>query len=286
MNSRLQAPAGIAHLSRSVLSRVLNRRLGLAALAVAVMTGWTGTVGAGDGLTSGIIGDDNRQIVTETAPPFTAIGHVNAGGERRYRNFCTGTLIAPGVVLTAGYCVMDMFKNTPLAAKDVHFVAGVRKDQAIGHSRGKCLKFPEGFEMRAPDRTLPDIGMQLVSDEFFKRNLAIIVLADAIPEAGTAALADGEAMKPGAGLIHAGYGSDRRYRLSADRSCKAVSISDGIAATTCDSLGASRGGPIFVDDAGALKLGAVLVGTLGKSEATLAVPLSEWPDMPLDANCP
>jgi protease YdgD len=268
------------------LSCELSRRLGLVALAVIAMTGRAGTAHANEDLRNGIIGEDNRGIVMEYAPPWTAIGHVNAGGERRYRNFCTGTLIAPRVVLTAGYCVMDMFRNTPLAAKDVHFVAGVRKDEAIGHSRGKCLKFPQGFKMRAPDRTLPDIGLQLVSDDFLKRNLAIIVLADAIPKAGTAAQAQGGAMKPGAGLIHAGYGSDRRYRLSADRSCKVVSFSDGIAATTCDSLGASRGGPVFVDEAGAPRLAAVLVGTLRKSEATLAVPLSEWPDMPLDASCP
>jgi protease YdgD len=264
----------------------VSRRIGFVALAVAAMAGWTGSACADDHLKTGIIGADNRETVADYAPPWTAIGHVNAGGERRNRNFCTGTLIAPKVVLTAGYCVMDMFKNTPLAAKDVHFVAGVRKDAALGHSRAQCLKFPKGFKMLAPDRALPDVGMQLVSDEFFKRNLAIIVLTDAIPKAGTAALARGEVMKPGAGLTHAGYGSDRRYRLSADRSCKVVSIANGLAATTCDSLGASLGGPVFVDEAGAPKLAAVLVGTVRKTEATLAVPLSEWPDMPLDASCP
>ncbi len=262
------------------------RRLRLVALAVALMTGGAGTARANDHLKIGIIGEDNREIVTDYAPPWTAVGHVNAGGERRNRNVCTGTLIAPRVVLTAGYCVMDMFRNTPLAAKDVHFVAGVRKDESLGHSGAQCLKFPQGFKMRAPERTLPDVGTQIVPEDFFKRNLVIIVLTDAIPKAGTAALAQGEAMQPGVGLIHAGYGSDRRYRLSADRSCKAVNIRDGVAATTCDSLGASRGGPVFVEEAGALKLAAVLVGTLRKTEATLAVPLSEWPGMPLDASCP
>jgi hypothetical protein len=71
-----------------------------------------------------------------------------------------------------------------------------------------------------------------------------------------------------------------------DRSCKAASIADGLAATTCGSLGASRGGPVLVDAAGTRKLAAVLAGTLRKAEASLAVPLSERPDMPLDASCP
>jgi hypothetical protein len=53
--------------------------------------------------------------------------------------------------------------------------------------------------MLAPDRTLPDIGSQLVKDEFFKRNLAFVVFDHAISKAGTAAQADEEAMKPRGG---------------------------------------------------------------------------------------
>jgi protease YdgD len=279
-------PEGVARVLLVLPFCQWNRRFACAALALLAVAGWMGTASADDHLQTGIIGEDNREIVKDYAAPWTAIGHVNAGGERRNRNFCTGTLIAPDVVLTAAHCVMSPFKDVPLPARDVHFVAGVRKDTSLGHSRGKCIKFAPGFKMRAPDRILPDIGMQLVGDGFFKGDLAVIVLEEEIAKAGTATLAGGQALMPGTGLVHAGYGSDRRYMLSADRACKVMRIEDGVAATTCDSRAGSSGGPVFADEAGELKLAAVLVGTLRKTEATLAVPVGEWEGLPLDGSCP
>ena len=91
--------------------------------------------------------------------------------------FCTGTLIAPTVVVTAGHCVTDTWSSRPIATSEVFIVAGVLDAQTA----------PSGN--RFPVRKLlahPDFG-DLVSDEPNTTGLgrygdiAILLLSRAIP---------------------------------------------------------------------------------------------------------
>ena len=258
----------------------------LVALLSATFMGSTGSPAshAEADSTPGIVGADNRIPVGSTDPPWSAIGHVNVSGYRLRRG-CTGTLIAPRVVLTAAECVIDPWEREPFAPNRIVFSAGVMKDTVVGRSGAQCIKFPDAYRYVGPDRLTPDLPYYQVPLEHYASGIAIIVLIDDIPNAGIYPLAKGEVFREGLALTHAAYPITRRYLLMADSTCRAVRRIDDLWLTDCDTDGPSYGGPVLVGRSGEFRLAAVMVGIITKT-ATVAVPLTAWSELPLGPNCP
>lgn len=231
----------------------------------------------------GIVGKDDRRIIDSWDHPWGAIGHINVSGYRM-RSQCTGTLIAPKIVLTAAHCLMDHWKRKPYPPHNIHFVPGVRRDKSLGHSKANCVRLPKSYQYVGPEKVLPSLPTQTVPFESFNLDVGIVVLADAMPM-DPIPLASDFKFSEGLALVHPAYAADRRFMLSADFTCNLISTRNGVWGTSCDTHPGSSGGPVLIKRNDEYLLAAVLVGS-SQRLMTFAVPISAWEDMSLSENCP
>src|SRR5262249_1800512 len=91
-------------------------------------------------------GKDQRVPMEPTAWPWQAIGRVNIT-DRVVGRYCTGTLVGPRLVLTAGHCLYDHRVGGWINAGRVHFVAGQARDTSAGHSAASAIILPPDLDI-------------------------------------------------------------------------------------------------------------------------------------------
>lgn len=232
----------------------------------------------------GIIGEDDRVPVLERGSPWDAIGQVNVGGFRSSRR-CTGTLVAPNIVVTAAHCLMDPWRKAPFPLHDIHFLAAVRGTERKGHSTAKCLHFPKNYEFVPPEKILPSMPAQKVPLPSLATDVVAIVLNEKLI-VDPAPLADEVVAQPGLRLVHAAYPADRRFVLTAHFNCHLLhaDLVGPLWFNDCDTHPASSGGPLFTQTDGTLRLAAIMLG--GDKHLNAALPISEWKHLTDESGCP
>lgn len=232
----------------------------------------------------GIIGEDDRVRVEARGAPWDAIGQVNVGGYSRVSK-CTGTMIAPDLVVTAAHCVIDPRRAGPFPLHDIHFLAGVRGGENGGHSTAKCLHFPVGyvFPPKGAPAAMPGRKVALAD---LATDVVEIVLNEKLDIAPVPVAKDAGS-RAGLSLVHAAYPADRRQVLSAHFGCHLLqsSLAPPLWLNDCDTHPASSGGPLLAEVDGALQLVAVMVAA-GNGSANVAVPIAGQSASMREKGCP
>lgn len=170
-------------------------------------------------------------LVTQNdARAWVAVGRLDTAGG----GFCTGTLIAPDVVLTAAHCVYDMKTGVLAKASAMTFRAGLTRGQVSAERRVAQVVPHEGFE--------PATGLNA---ENVVNDVALLRLETPIPvqDVPPFAVHSGPIEKGPVSVVS--YGRGRSDRLSRQKQCKVLERHDRLIAMDCDVTFGSSGAPVF-----------------------------------------
>jgi secreted trypsin-like serine protease len=177
----------------------------LSALAVLVLAA-TATAAHGPKATASVIGGHNATIAEFPSLAFIEGVQATAGYA------CTGTVVAPRVILTAGHCVEDIESSSIVEPKLIAVATGASNLQKIQRAEisqvERVLAYP-GFD---PTQLHGDAGLLILSAPVSAPPIALATSADAA------------LYEPGGQLTVAGWGIDNRTTGHAPNQLQAATV--------------------------------------------------------------
>jgi V8-like Glu-specific endopeptidase len=216
-------------------------------------------------------GDGNLRSldVGVVAGRWAAVGRIDFGE----RGFCTGTLVAPDLVLTAAHCLFDRDNGDRMDLAEMKFLAGWRNGRAEAY-RGITAAQPHPdyvFDGVDAVRQAAQVGTDLAL-----LRLDQPILLPSIPPALTG---EGPAMGDDVSIVS--YAKDRSEAPSIQDVCQVVARQAGMAVLDCPVDFGASGAPVFRETERGMEVVSVISAkaeALGRPIA-LAAPVAGMVDL-------
>lgn len=215
------------------------RPMRLPVVLVALLVGLAPAVGALDL-------EARRMLNASESAPWKAVGRVNVA-TMDSTGMCTGTLIAPDLVITAAHCLIDQRTGAVFAPGNVNFVAGWRLGQQAAHRKAAAIALHPDYDHL--DRlNIDQIG----------RDLALIKLESEIPPDVVPFFRIGTAPPPATPLTLISYRRDRAHALTRQDGCQVLGTREAVMALGCAIVEGVSGSPLFAGTDGEERVVAVI----------------------------
>lgn len=186
-----------------------------------------------------------------------AIGQISYGGATG-EAICTGILVAPDLVLTAGHCVA--IDSVPMQASIIQFAAGWRDGASLALRHGKAVILAQ-----------PDIGQPPP----LAQDVALLVLDAPIGGEVTAPLPLSPQVQSMQNYSVIGYRRDAPEVAMLNNTCPLLATKPGVLRLGCPVVSGNSGAPLLVWQQNSWYVAAVIVARGGYTQAYAAIPGDE-----------
>ena len=187
-----------------------------------------------------------RSLNTENdALAWQAVGRLDIAR----MGYCTGTLIAPDLVLTAAHCVYRKTDGKPIAPDELTFQAGLTHGQAAARRTVAQIEAHAGYTP----------GTQHGARNI-RHDLALVRLAEPIPTHELNPFAVFSGTMPNGPVSVVSYGQGRSDALSRQNVCQVLGKQEDLIALDCDVTFGSSGAPVFTHLNGRGQIASIISG--------------------------
>lgn len=180
----------------------------------------------------------------EQATPWKAVGRLDSSS-----GYCTATLIAPDLVLSAAHCTFDA-QGKPLSPKALTFLAGFRSGHIEAERSVVQIARPDGYAPKGSDwvtRIANDAVLLRLSSPIAPHVIAPFAIE---PHA----LSSGE-------VSVVSYGRGRDSLPSLEQTCAVLQNYRGMMTMNCNTTFGSSGAPVFRRDGYNIRIASIVSGS-------------------------